>query len=69
MVRVTRPERSIRMTLSLAFLSPVLVEAPMEGHLPRGFSVRRLTDLPMVWSEQWRTVGLREPIQAQAELG
>jgi len=41
----------------------------MEGRLPRGFSVRRLTDLPMAWSEQWRAVGLREPIKAQAELG
>ena len=27
--------------------------------LPRGFSVKRLTDLPMLWSEQWRAVGLR----------
>jgi hypothetical protein len=33
--------RSIRMTLSLAFPSPVLAEAAMEGPLPRGFSVRR----------------------------
>ena len=37
--------------------------------LPRGFSVKRLTDLPMLWSEQWRAVGLREPIQVRAELG
>ena len=34
----------------------------MEGRLPRGFSVKRLTDLPMLWSKQWRAVGLREPI-------
>ena len=40
----------------------------MEGYLPRGFSVRRLTDLPMAWSKQFRAIGLREPIQAQAEL-
>ena len=40
----------------------------MEGRLPRGFSVRRLTDLPMGWFNQWRTIGLREPIQAQTEL-
>jgi site-specific DNA recombinase len=66
--RESKSERSIRMTLSLAFLSPVLAEAAMEGRLPRGFSVRRLTDLPMAWSKQWRTIGLREPIQAQAEL-
>ena len=67
-VREGKSERSIRMTLSLAFLSPVLAEAAMEGRLPRGFSVRRLTDLPMGWSKQWRAIGLREPIQAQAEL-
>jgi len=66
-VREGKSERSIRMTLSLAFISPVLAEAAMEGRLPRGFSIKRLTDLPMLWSEQWRTIGLQEPIQAQAE--
>ena len=25
----------------------------MEGRLPRGFCIKRLTDLPMLWSEQW----------------
>ena len=45
----------------------VLAEAAMEGRLPRGFCVKRLTDLPMLWSEQWRAVGLQQPIQAQAE--
>ena len=58
---ITCAGRSIRMTLSLAFLSPVLAEAAMEGRLPRGF------DLPMLWFEQWRAVGLQQPIQAQAE--
>ena len=66
-VREGKSERSIRMTLSLAFMSPVLAEAAMEGRLPRGFCVKRLTDLPMLWSEQWRAVGLQQPIQAQAE--
>ena len=23
--------------------------------------------VPMLWSEQWRAIGLQEPIQAQAE--
>jgi len=40
-VRDGKSERSIRMTLSLAFLSPVLAEAAMEGRLPRGFCVKR----------------------------
>ena len=39
----------------------------MEGRLPRGFCVKRLTDLPMLWSEQWRALGLQAPIQLQAE--
>jgi site-specific DNA recombinase len=64
-MREHKSERSIRMTVSLAFVSPVLAKAAMEGRLPRGFSVKRLTDLPMLWSEQWREVGLREPIHAE----
>jgi site-specific DNA recombinase len=68
-VREGKSERSIRMTLSLAFISPVLAEAAMEGRLPRGFSIKRLTDLPMLWSEQWRAIGLRAPAQVRAELG
>ncbi len=68
-MREHKSERSIRMTVSLAFVSPVLAEAALEGRLLRGFSVKRLTDLPMLWSEQWIAVGLREPIQVRAELG
>lgn len=68
-MREDKSERSIRMTMSLAFISPILAEAALEGRLPRGFSVKRLTDLPALWSEQWRAVGLREPIQVRAELG
>ena len=41
--------------------------AAMGGRLPRGFCVKRLTDLPMLWSEQWRALGLQAPIQLQAE--
>ena len=58
----------VRMTLSLAFVSSVLAEAAMEGRLPRGFCVKRLTDLPMLWSEQWRAIGLQTPTQVRAEL-
>jgi hypothetical protein len=57
------------MTVSLAFASPVPAEAALEGRQPRGFRVKRLTDPPMLWSEQWRAVWLREPIQVRAELG
>ena len=44
-------------------------KAAIQGRLPRGFSVKRLTDLPMLWSEQWRAIGMQEPIEAQAEAG
>ena len=58
-----KTERSIRMTLSLAFLSPALVKAAIDGRLPRGFGTKRLMDLPMTWSEQWSTLGLKPPAQ------
>ena len=43
--------------------------AAMEGRLPRGFCIKRLTDLPMLWSEQWGAIGLQAPAQVRAELG
>jgi site-specific DNA recombinase len=59
-----RAVRSIRMTLSLAFLAPEIVRAAVEGRLPRGFGLKRLVDLPMAWPDQWRTLGLQAPAQA-----
>ncbi len=59
--RERKTERSIRMTLSLAFLAPGIVKAAIEGRLPRGFGVTRLTDPPMVWSDQWVALGLKAP--------
>ena len=56
--------RSIRMTLSLAFLTPEIVKAAVEGRLPRGFGLKRLVDLPMAWPDQWRALGLQAPAQA-----
>ena len=67
-IREGKSERSIRMTLSLAFMSPALAEAAMEGRLPRGFCIKRLTDLPMLWSEQWGAIGLQASAQVRAEL-
>jgi site-specific DNA recombinase len=62
--REGKTERSIRMTLSLAFLSPALAQAAIDGRLPRGFGVKRLMDLPMAWSDQWSTLGLKAPAQS-----
>jgi site-specific DNA recombinase len=60
-LRVGRTDRSIRMTLSLAFLAPDLVKGAIEGRLPRGFGLRRLVDLPIAWPSQWRSLGLDAP--------
>jgi site-specific DNA recombinase len=59
--REGKTERSIRMTLSLAFVAPPIVAAAIEGRLPRGFGAKQLMDLPMVWSEQWAALGLTAP--------
>jgi site-specific DNA recombinase len=56
--REEKSERSIRMTLSLAFVAPPIIVAALEGRLPRGFGVKRLMDLPMEWSSQWDAIGL-----------
>ena len=62
--REDKSERSIRMTLSLAFLAPEIVKAAVEGRLPRGFGLKRLVGLPVAWPDQWRTLGLQAPAQA-----
>jgi len=49
-------ERSVRMTLGLAFLSPRLVQATVDGALPFGSGLSRLTDLPPCWDQQLRAV-------------
>jgi hypothetical protein len=59
--RERRSERSIRQTLSLAFLDPALVAAAMDGRLPRGFGLKRLIDLPPCWSQQWPALRLAAP--------
>jgi hypothetical protein len=62
--REGRTERSVRMTLSLAFLAPDIVKAVVEGRLPRGYGLKRLVDLPMAWPDQWRALGLgKRPTQ------
>jgi hypothetical protein len=50
--------RKINMTISLAFLAPDLVKAAIDGRLPHGMGVARLTDLPAEWSRQHQMLGL-----------
>ena len=60
--RENRTPRSIRMTLSLAFLDPALIDAACAGTLPRGYGVTRLMDLPARFTDQWRALGLMRPV-------
>jgi site-specific DNA recombinase len=50
--------RQVNMTISLAFLAPVLVQASVEGRLPRGVGVASLRDAPAEWSRQHAKLGL-----------
>ena len=52
--------RRVTMLISLAFLSPDLVKAAVEGRLPRGVGLARLVDPPLAWAEQWRMLGLAQ---------
>ncbi len=58
-LREAKTDRSIRMTLSLAFLAPDIVKAAIGGRLPRGSGPKRLVDMPMAWPDQWRALGLK----------
>jgi site-specific DNA recombinase len=62
-MREGKSERWIRRSPSLPFLCPSLVQAGIEGRLPRGFGAKRLTDLPLIWTDQWTALGLKTPIQ------
>jgi site-specific DNA recombinase len=51
-------ERSARMGLSLAFLAPDIVQAAVNGTLPRGLGVSRLMDMPPSWADQRQALGI-----------
>ena len=50
--------RKVNMTISLAFLAPELVKAAIEGQLPHGLGIARLSDLPIEWARQHQIIGL-----------
>jgi hypothetical protein len=50
--------RQVNLTVSLAFLSPALVRAAVEGRLPRGIGIERLRDPPAEWARQFEMLGL-----------
>lgn len=57
-LRHGKTERWVRKHLTLAFLDPKLVEAAVDGVLPRGYGLSRFLDLPADWTDQWRVLGL-----------
>jgi hypothetical protein len=63
--RFGKTERWVRNRLTLAFLDPKLVEAAVEGALPRGYGLSRFLELPADWDAQWRVLGLNNPRQAE----
>jgi DNA invertase Pin-like site-specific DNA recombinase len=52
-------EKTVRSTLKLAFLAPDIVQAAIDGRLPRGLGVSQMTDLPSDWPLQRQQLGLR----------
>jgi site-specific DNA recombinase len=50
--------RKVNMTISLAFLSPALVKAALDGRLPQGIVVTRLCNMPAEWPRQHQALGL-----------
>lgn len=52
--------RHVERMIDYAFLAPDLVKAIADGRLPRGVSARALSDAPMLWSDQWRRLGMNE---------
>ena len=50
--------RQVNMTISLAFLAPSLVQAAVDGRLPRGIGIANLRDAPIEWSLQHASLGL-----------
>jgi site-specific DNA recombinase len=60
-------ERSARMGLSLAFLAPEIVQAAVDGTLPRGLGVSRLMDMPPSWAISGRLLESRRTIERKAD--
>jgi hypothetical protein len=51
--------RQVNRAITLAFLSPRIVEAAIEGRLPRGIGVTSIRHLPAEWSKQHAVLGLK----------
>jgi hypothetical protein len=56
--RETCSIRQVNRTITLAFLAPTLVQAAVDGRLPRGIGVASLRDFPVEWKRQHAILGL-----------
>jgi site-specific DNA recombinase len=56
--RETCSIRQVNRTITLAFLAPALVQASIDGRLPRGIGVASLRDFPAEWKRQHEILGL-----------
>ena len=50
--------RQVSRTITLAFIAPTLVQAAVDGRLPRGIGVATVRDFPAQWSSQYERLGL-----------
>ena len=57
-LREKRSSRSVQKLVSLAFLSPRIVQGAIDNTLPRGVSMTRLFDLPAQWPLQHTMLGI-----------
>lgn len=51
-------EKTVRSMISLAFLAPDIVQAAIDGKLPRGLGISQMTDPSADWSEQRHRLGI-----------
>jgi site-specific DNA recombinase len=65
--RENRSKRSVHMHISLAFVAPDIIEALIEGKLPRGIGITKLVNLPLGWDSQRDILGLSKVSEAQGE--
>jgi hypothetical protein len=50
--------RQVNRMITLAFIAPTLVQAAVDGRLPRGVGVATLRDCPAEWTRQFERLGL-----------
>ena len=56
--RETCSIRQVNRTITLAFIAPTLVQAAVDGRLPRGIGVAAVRDFPAEWTRQYERLGL-----------